>query len=159
MLVVGAWAAAQASACAVKVKDDTVSGSIIRLPDIREIDHVAVFHIPDNVSTMTAVTPEELQTNYFYEKLEFRVLLARAKLARLRHALSLLKVDTRSSYCDARWGILFYGKDKKVNFSLFTNQFGTLVTVNGENFETGKYQNAGRSFIKWLKQNFSSFDL
>jgi hypothetical protein len=99
----------------------------------RAIASVVVLHMPDDVLTRVAVTPELM-----WKWAETKVILDDAQRAKLQSLIDATNAKPSPEKSDLRWGILFYNSSGIEIASVFVDHFGQKGYVNNQPVQFSK---------------------
>jgi len=98
------------------------------------ITSVVVLRMPDEVTTRVAVTPQVLREAPPPTR-KYKVEMSHSRSTLIMQWMTQTRL-TRTKRCpDLRWGLLFMDRDGKEVASIFSDRFGQVGNVDGQNVE------------------------
>jgi hypothetical protein len=98
------------------------------------VSSVVVLRMPDDVTTRVAVTPQVLR-EVPSPTLKYNIEMNHSRSKLLMKWMKQATLTRTERSPDLRWGLLFVGHDGKEVASIFSDRFGRVGNVDGQNVE------------------------
>src|SRR4029077_1911094 len=111
-----------------------------------EVGRVEILHLPSNIETRAAITPQALEDIY-ETKLVIRNVAESALRVRMSEALRKTTIQPRDYIPDLRWGVIFYSRQDARIAAVYFDKSGRVGAVNDA---AASFQGA---FFDWLQSS------
>jgi hypothetical protein len=130
----------------------TSGASLLESIPISRAKRIEVIHMPVDVLTQTNVSPDMLESGYFYKM----IIRETGSMNNLLDALKNTRIKTVSRESDLRYGVILFDHEDNRLASIYLDRSGRFGYIDSTlvSFENGIF---GASLHKWLNKMFSCF--